>query len=373
MAEGFVEDALAACSLYGIPLTQALCECILNSTEEFLKIKQKQSAANHAERVSRFSVSASVSEQLIKLGNDSPFRVMPKVRVMVETARVEDERKRIADTNQRGGAAIPTTREASVAGTVSGPQQKKRFPVTAKEFLLFVVGTALALGSYKTDDAIVVCVMLGIASLAFIILCVIHPGKVAYRSIAAVAFLAALIFIGWRDLRHPSQTANGAKPPQSPRTSEPLTLKDLYRTDFSNAWGFGFASRNIVLPDGTNVPFEARLLIDPNAAVKFASFYLPSHARAYEACLGLPQLIGDAGGLNLFHLEGPGAGTESMHSKDYVFSRRVFIYHENFFSPEEEGKIHETFSKRRLQLELRGDTYLQLEALRRGSHVTPPS
>lgn len=80
---------------------------------------------------------------------------------------------------------------------------KKRLGIrlSFKEGLLLTIGTALALGSFKTGDPWVVVPMLSIAAIAFVIICVIHPGRRLYRSVFGAAVLLVLSFIGWRDLR----------------------------------------------------------------------------------------------------------------------------------------------------------------------------
>jgi hypothetical protein len=113
------------------------------------------------------------------------------------------------------------------------------------------------------------------------------------------------------------------------------------------------------------LPFEARLLIDPTAGVKFVAFYIPFNARSVEECMGLADNIDVAGGLNLFHIEARGPGTEPTLSKNYKFSGRIYVYHEDLYSPEQSGEIHKYYADRHLLVELRGPEYVELEALRR--------
>jgi hypothetical protein len=78
--------------------------------------------------------------------------------------------------------------------------------LTRKEWVTLIFGTALALGSFKSDDPWVVIPMLCISGATFILLCIWHGGKRAWRSFAALVLIAALCFIGWRDL-HRQTTA----------------------------------------------------------------------------------------------------------------------------------------------------------------------
>jgi hypothetical protein len=77
----------------------------------------------------------------------------------------------------------------------------RRFKLTLKEVFILSFGTALALGSFKSDDPVVVIPMLSVAGVSFIGLCWWHQGKFLWRVIAALALLIILVFIGWRDLR----------------------------------------------------------------------------------------------------------------------------------------------------------------------------
>ena len=142
--------------------------------------------------------------------------------------------------------------------------------------------------------------------------------------------------------------------------SPPDTVHSLFAKDFPNAWGFGFAPRSLILADGTAVPFEARLLIDPVASVKFVAIYIPDSPKLYDACAGLADHIHDVGGLDLFTMEAGGAGTEQIDSSKYQFSGRVFIYYEGFLSPEQNGDLHRLYASKNLDLETRGQSYLEL-------------
>jgi hypothetical protein len=58
--------------------------------------------------------------------------------------------------------------------------------------------------------------MLVISGGTFILLCIWHEGKVAWRVFAACVLISVLSFIGWRDLHHPSVAASGSIPPGPP-------------------------------------------------------------------------------------------------------------------------------------------------------------
>ena len=82
----------------------------------------------------------------------------------------------------------------------------KRFRINIKEGLLTLAGTGLALGSFKTDDPLVLIPMLALSGFAFVALCVLHQGKAHYRIEMALFITVVLVFIGWRDLKTPTRT-----------------------------------------------------------------------------------------------------------------------------------------------------------------------
>jgi len=120
-----------------------------------------------------------------------------------------------------------------------------------------------------------------------------------------------------------------------------------------------------------SVKFEAKLLVDQATAVKFVSFFLDRSPKSYEACTFLASDIEEPGGLKLFHIETQCGLPEPLFSKNFRFSGRVFIYHEDLFTPEQAGEWHRLYEKNNMFLELRGQDYLQLESLRReAAHAT---
>jgi hypothetical protein len=103
------------------------------------------------------------------------------------------------------------------SGRESMSSMASEFRFERKEFLVLILGTALALCSLKSDDLWVVVPMLVISGGAFIALCYWHHGKPIVRTITAVALIGALAFIGWRDLRpRPKSEESVSAPTQSP-------------------------------------------------------------------------------------------------------------------------------------------------------------
>jgi hypothetical protein len=143
----------------------------------------------------------------------------------------------------------------------------------------------------------------------------------------------------------------------------PLTLHQLFKEDFKGELGFGWVPGPVTAPDGQQTTVEARTLIDRTAGVKFVAFYLPNSLLSYSACVFLSNHTSDWGHLD-FDMETQDNG-EPIFSKDYKFSGRVFIYHEDLFTPEQIGDLHRIFKEKHLLLELRGQEYVQLEGAMR--------
>lgn len=99
-----------------------------------------------------------------------------------------------------------------------------------KEALLLIAGTALSLGSFKLDDPWVVIPMLSLAAIAFIAMCAIHSGRWFYRVGISLIVILILLFIGWRDLRHPQPAVSGGSPPPPPIQAIPKLPPDAEHT-----------------------------------------------------------------------------------------------------------------------------------------------
>lgn len=181
----------------------------------------------------------------------------------------------------------------------------------------------------------------------------VRVGTPVRAAILLVVVWAAMAAIGW--YAWPMNPRLTAASPVRPHFS-PLTLHQFFESDFPDCWGFGFDPGSISFRDGSKASFEARLLVDSSAGAKFVAFYLPITRHPYSAAIGLAEHVEKAGGLNQFYFMGPGP-EEPTISKSYRFSGRVFIYHENIFTPEQTGRLHEYFSSRDLILELRGEEY----------------
>ena len=98
LATGLAQDFLDTCKLYDIPLTQTLCDCLLKAVEEMLHAHFRNALNAHAQGVpSAPKIPLSVRSRM----SVPRFPVLSSVRVMIEKARVEDERSRNAMTKEK--------------------------------------------------------------------------------------------------------------------------------------------------------------------------------------------------------------------------------------------------------------------------------
>lgn len=184
------------------------------------------------------------------------------------------------------------------------------------------------------------------------------------RSLFAVCVCGAIFALMAVWIAIPEEVES-VKEEASKKANTPITLHELFAADFSESFGFGFAPRGMRDSLGrVNIMIEGRLLVDINAGSKFVSFYIPRSDVAYAACTLLADKYQDVGGLNLFHLQLQGP-SGPIFTQGYKFSGRVFIYHEDFFTPEQIGDLHRLYKQKELLLELRSEGYRQVKALQR--------
>jgi hypothetical protein len=83
LATGYVDDALATCRLYDIKITKPLCDCLLTAVEALLVIQYRNALKAQTKR-HLFQPHISIHQH----------RMMPAIRVTVETARIQDAKER---------------------------------------------------------------------------------------------------------------------------------------------------------------------------------------------------------------------------------------------------------------------------------------
>jgi hypothetical protein len=171
-----------------------------------------------------------------------------------------------------------------------------------------------------------------------------------------------------------------AKPPIK---QEPLTLKNLFSTDFRRPdVSVSEYPTSITFKQNPQEPltleFVAREWQDSNANSKFVTIYIPSQDRDPEKAtsksfllcslieMKFADLMAQLDGLQL--IESP-VGTGNLRkSTEFKFTGRIIIYHEDFMRPQDIGDLVRNYSERGLLLEFRGEEYLGAQELLRAAH-----
>lgn len=98
LALGYVQDAFETCRLYDVPITQPFCDCLLKAVADMLEAWYQQTLKAQGQGLpGSVSIPLAVRQQ----GSRSSKGIMPRIRVMVETAHVDDAKKRAETGKQR--------------------------------------------------------------------------------------------------------------------------------------------------------------------------------------------------------------------------------------------------------------------------------
>jgi hypothetical protein len=119
LAIGYVQDAFATCELYDIPLTQSICDCLVTATEAFLDAQYENAVRAQVQGQAGVKIPVSVRQQ----GNLGSKKIMTRIRVMVETERIEDEKKRIAMAKEKEKYGDTYTQNITQHGGVMNASQ----------------------------------------------------------------------------------------------------------------------------------------------------------------------------------------------------------------------------------------------------------
>jgi len=171
--------------------------------------------------------------------------------------------------------------------------------------------------------------------------------------------------------RHRSAAVN--MEPASMATDETLplpTLRQLFDTDFDNVANLfcagGDAKVNVEETAGVKKEISVGYLycFDYAAKAKFAVFHIPSTSQTYEVCGYIADNYAKFLPLGT-ESEVKSQGQDAMSSKDFPFSGRVFIYHENTLSHQQLAQLEQTYAQNKLSPVFRGIDYLQAQILKR--------
>ena len=145
------------------------------------------------------------------------------------------------------------------------------------------------------------------------------------------------------------------------KLSEPPNLQTLFGRDFSK-YLKRVKEGGIKFEDGTILKIGVQEYIDLEAQTKFLGFYIPFSDKAYAACKLLSDfyenIMGDFD--SSMEVWGRGHITDSAKtsSQELIFSKRIYIYHENDFSLQELAALESLYQSKGLSVVFRGHAYL---------------
>lgn len=143
---------------------------------------------------------------------------------------------------------------------------------------------------------------------------------------------------------------------------EHLTLLDLFYTDFSvTIAGMGA----VYLDSEKKWPLNVSIFTDPASSSKFLAFYIPLQEPKRGSAMGLALLIkreyqwvlDNAPSNDLTVTTRTPGDSDTITDKEAVFSKRIYIYHENFMPPKEIAELEDEYKRSGLSVDFRGPDY----------------
>lgn len=161
---------------------------------------------------------------------------------------------------------------------------------------------------------------------------------------------------------------------------EPLTLKHLFQNDFkvfANEYesSLTIGSKTQRFPE-TTLKFSSRLWMDLREGTEILAFYIPiqdsdpnqDSKKSVLLCRSLPSNFSAI----VKHLEGMQISASNergsmLKSTDLTLSRRIYIYHEAFMSPQDTGDLVREYETLQWLPEFRGSEYRSKQELLRAT------
>jgi hypothetical protein len=143
---------------------------------------------------------------------------------------------------------------------------------------------------------------------------------------------------------------------------EHLTLLDLFYTDFSVA----IAGMGVVYLDSERRwPLNVSIFTDPVSSSKFLAFYIPLQEPRRGSASGLALLIKEkyqwvldnAPRNDLTVTTRTPGDSDTITDKEAVFSKRIYVYHENFMPPKDIVALEDEYKRSGLTVDFRGPDY----------------
>lgn len=153
-------------------------------------------------------------------------------------------------------------------------------------------------------------------------------------------------------------------PRAEPAPEKPLTLRDLFLSDFATLLKM-HPNDDITVnkSDGTTVRLAYQIYYDVDAKAKFIGFFIPSaDSDIFNICVFLareaPKLI------DRFETAGGPVG-QMINQKDLIFTGLVYIYNEPDLSITQRAALLEIYHRQKLDIQFRDLGYLAMQNLAR--------
>lgn len=144
-----------------------------------------------------------------------------------------------------------------------------------------------------------------------------------------------------------------------------LTLHDLFLTDFpgtQKAGGHWTLSRS---NKSAAVVIEECAVINLETNTKLIEVYIPYFEDTYGVCVTVAntyeKVLAQAD--EFVMSQKPWGGSALHSSKEAVFSKTIFIYHESEMRPEQIGDLTKLFDAKGLHVDFRGSSYLSFRKM----------
>jgi hypothetical protein len=175
--------------------------------------------------------------------------------------------------------------------------------------------------------------------------------------VAGILFFVGLVAFLQQNVNPPETPGKTATagPAQAP-----LTLQSLFTNDFPDTSRYEIGVQ-LTLANGHTLEIQAKRFIHFASRSKFMGFYVPPSPDTYAIC----EYLTDGYKESLQHMDstfkvnGQVLGESGRTSSDdLIFSNRIFIYHEDYLSPEQVGSLIGAYRAKGLDVKFRSQEYV---------------
>jgi hypothetical protein len=143
------------------------------------------------------------------------------------------------------------------------------------------------------------------------------------------------------------------------------TLLDLFKDDFTSPEisCAGYAPNRLTGAEAVQI--QAWLCFDFASRSKFLSFYIPHSGITPNVLDYIANNYDKLTALNNYFIEVKKAGEPRLSSKDFTFSGRIYLYHEDELTSGQRAILEKVFGAHGVEPVFRGTDYLQVQILKK--------